>query len=138
MKRIALLALVLLAACCFAQQPTAPATDSAAPSSQYAAPVPGHPLDPADVAVLTGKSSATYAAPANYAAPAVYLNGADRYYCEWSSGPFMRSRSGFFVSSGFGHGSVFSLSRRPPFFFGGHKPFLFGFGRPFRGFGLIR
>lgn len=97
-KTLLVLLLILVPGTLLAQQaPAKPATPEAAasaatetaspspylPQSQYAAPQLGHPLDPADVATLTGRAQtsvpAAYRVPyAPYAAPPVYFNYSSR------------------------------------------------------------
>jgi hypothetical protein len=98
-----------------AQTPTSSQPPEAQPSSAQAAqpaPRPGHPLDPNDVAILTGHAKGQAAA---YTAPTVVY------------GPMAPYSYGSGTRFGFHHGFFFPRSRRfgaPPFFppFG---PFFF-------------
>ncbi len=126
--RSILLIVAMVSAIAVAQQQTAEQTQASqsqsnsAPTSApqesrglLAAPTPGHPLDPADVAVLTGKSRAG-SAPA-YTSPQVYFDPT----------PFAGTYSG--DAAGFGGRSfgAFGGSRRSGFVFGAgsFSPFFF-------------
>ncbi len=90
------------------------------------APQPGHPLDPRDVDVLTGKTSRQYAAP-----PAAYYYGAPGYGYGYGSGygygyPYPAGSMPSFTSSGLLPNSTLNATPR-------YAPMYFGVfnGRPF-------
>jgi hypothetical protein len=75
MHRYSPLFVVLLAVVAFAQDTQTP--QQPGPANNYgvpSAPKPGHPLDPNDVAVLTGKTGNSAPAQQQYASPQVYYS----------------------------------------------------------------
>jgi hypothetical protein len=78
MRNFASLLVVLVAVSAFAQDTqSAPASQQPGPSNNYgvpSAPKPGHPLDPNDVAILTGKSSNSAPAQQPYMTPQIYYS----------------------------------------------------------------
>ncbi|SRR5581483_8624779 len=124
------LVVAMLSAVAIAQQQPAEQTQASQSQNTYAAPTsapqqsqglpaaptPGHPLDPADVAVLTGKSASGGSAPA-YASPQVYFDPT----------PFAGTYSGDAVGFGGRSFGTFGGSRRSGFVFGAgsFSPFFF-------------
>ncbi len=101
--------------------PPAPPPEAAPPPPAQAAPVLGHPLDPADVATLTGRygGSATYTPGYRYYYPP-YANGYPMAVPLFGGSEFSTSPWSTPMFSPFGFG-------RRNFFFFGHP----GFGPPF-------
>lgn len=79
------------------------------PASQYAAPQPGHPLDPADVATLTGRGQTSI--PAVYRVP--YGAPAPAYFNYSQPAPLFGNRR----ISAWGSAWVSPLGTQPFFFF---------------------
>jgi hypothetical protein len=101
--------------------------------SRWKAPAPGHPLDPADVAILTGKANGA-ARPAGYAYSA-YPAYAPGWQPNWFGTPLFTpvtnaTRPPF--------GPIFFQRRNSVFVFGGSNPIRFGGPTRghHRGFGL--
>jgi hypothetical protein len=104
---------------------TSPEPQQVRPAQANAAPTLGHPLDPADVAVLTGKSETTvppslrspYAAVSGYAPPYMYDY---RSYGQWGQSWQRPGLSPFFLGrfnsrvffGGFPHHPAFFFFRR--------------------------
>lgn len=78
MRKFSPLLVVLLAVAAFAQSDqSTPLPQQPGPANNYGippAPKPGHPLDPGDVAVLTGKTGNAAPAPQQYMTPQIYYS----------------------------------------------------------------
>lgn len=126
MRTASLLVLLLMTSLLWAQEPSsappppppaaaepAPPAPEAAPTTPTAqpAPQPGHPLDPADVLTLTGRSvtsAPAYTRTASYAYP-LYTGGYPGSLPLFGSGQFSGSNWGMplFFPIGFGRGNLF-------------------------------
>ncbi len=152
MKKALLVALVICAPGLLAQE-TGPAQNrpeqpAAVEPRPQAAPAPqlGHPLDPADVDILTGKNKVP-SIPAYRVDPYAYAaySGYPVNVAPWSASRFTRTTSPFFLAGRAGNRSFFVIGNTggfvPPLFFfargrGTGSPFFFAPVRP--GFFFLR
>lgn len=136
MRKLLLVVLLLAGQSLLAQEPPPaqkpPEQTAPAPAQPQAAPKLGHPLDPADVDVLTGKNKAPASGAYGYSAtPYLYLNYPLGQAAYGSSRPFgNRSFASLpampFFRSGFRARSLFFFDTRNLF---SPRLFFSGFGR---------